>query len=120
MWLSLKSKNKLGFIDGTAKPAIHDPNYATWDRCNTYVLAWINQVLDPEVVENVQWMSTAAEVWSDLKKRFCHGDVFRVAEIHEEVYSLKQGDMSIIAFFTKLKSLWQELESFTPIPNCTC
>lgn len=28
--------------------------------------------------------------------------------------------MSITAFFTKLKSIWQELDSFMPIPRCTC
>lgn len=32
----------------------------------------------------------------------------------------KQGDMSISAYFTQLKGLWQELDNFRPIPLCFC
>lgn len=40
MIFSLKSKNKLVFVDGTLpKPDIADPTYPAWDRCNTFVLA---------------------------------------------------------------------------------
>ncbi|XP_057733847.1 uncharacterized protein LOC130949027 [Arachis stenosperma] len=32
----------------------------------------------------------------------------------------KQGELSITAYFTKLRSLWEELESFQPVPACEC
>ena len=37
-----------------------------------------------------------------------------------EVASLKQGDLSVTKFFTKLKIVWDELESFRPNPICVC
>jgi hypothetical protein len=31
---------------------------------------------------------------------------------------LKQGDKSVLDYFTKMKSLWEELSSHRHIPNC--
>nr|KYP34297.1 hypothetical protein KK1_044765 [Cajanus cajan] len=33
---------------------------------------------------------------------------------------LKQGDLTITAYYTQLKTLWQELDNFRPIPTCKC
>lgn len=72
------------------------------------------------MAESVSWTGLAVDAWKDLQRRYCHGDIFRVAEIHEEIYTTKQGDLSITAYFTRLKSLWEELSNFCPTPNCTC
>lgn len=121
MMRSLKMKNKERFIDGTLpKPDVANPTFRAWDRCNTTVLSWIFHALDPQIAESVQWMGTALEVWTDLKRRYYHGDVFRIAELHEEIYAARQGDLSITVYFTRLKSMWEELFNFCPIPSCTC
>jgi hypothetical protein len=65
-------------------------------------------------------MDTASEIWQDLKDRFYQGDVFRISDIQEEIYTLKQGDSSISTYFTKMKKLWQELDNFRPIPISNC
>ncbi|XP_045809533.1 uncharacterized protein LOC123903894 [Trifolium pratense] len=48
------------------------------------------------------------------------GDVFRISDIQEEIYTLKQGDCTISAYYTKVKKLWQELDNFRPIPDSNC
>ncbi|XP_016168973.1 uncharacterized protein LOC107611576 [Arachis ipaensis] len=79
MLIALKSKNKLGFVDGTLpKPSVDDPNFSAWDKC----------------------------------------DIFKIAELEEKLFSLKQGDSSITAYFTKLKDIWEEIENFKSIPLC--
>lgn len=121
MVMALEMKNKLGFVDGTLpKPAVGDPLLRSWTRCNTTVKAWILHALDPQIAESVLWMPSALDIWNDLKRRYCHADVFRIADLQEEVYSTRQGDLSITAYFTKLRSLWEELDNLRPIPKCTC
>ena len=34
--------------------------------------------------------------------------------------SIKQGDQSITDYFTKLRIIWDELESYRPDPTCSC
>ncbi|RDX63718.1 hypothetical protein CR513_57818, partial [Mucuna pruriens] len=121
MKMSLKLKNKLQFVDGTlSKPTSDDPNYMAWNRCNTLVLSWIINSLDPTIAQSVLWTESALEVWNDLRDKYYQGDVFRICELQEEIYSLKQGDLSIAQYFTHMKALWQELRNLRPIPSCTC
>ena len=66
------------------------------------------------------WIDTTSEIWKEHKEHFYQGDVFRIYDIQEEIYTLKQGDFSISFYYTKLKKLWQELDNFRPIPVVSC
>ncbi|KAF1894148.1 hypothetical protein Lal_00004068 [Lupinus albus] len=104
--MALETKNKLEFINGAVpKPPIGDPTYTAWSRCNTLVVSWLNQAIDPSIVQSVLWMSTALEIWTDLRERFYQGDVFRISELIGEIHSIKQGSSSISAYYTKIKGL---------------
>ncbi|XP_020999433.1 uncharacterized protein LOC110281482 [Arachis duranensis] len=56
----------------------------------------------------------------DLKHRFDQGDLFRIADLEEELFSLRQGELTITSYYTKLKSIWEELDEFRPIALCSC
>nr|XP_025612059.1 uncharacterized protein LOC112705445 [Arachis hypogaea] len=121
MRMVLKSKNKLAFVDGSLPPpSKDDATFEAWDRCNTLVASWITHSLSPDIASSVIWNSNAHDIWEELKRRFYQGDVFRIAELDEELFSTKQGDLSITSYFTKLKTIWEELELFRPIPLCPC
>lgn len=121
MFMALKAKNKEVFIDGSLeKPARNNPNFVAWDKCNTLVMSWITRSMDRSIVRCVLWMNTALDIWKDLKKRYYQGDVFRISELEEEMFMLKQGDSSITEYYSHLQELWQELDNFMPIPGCSC
>ncbi|GAU38555.1 hypothetical protein TSUD_320270 [Trifolium subterraneum] len=121
MTMALKSKNKLRFVNGSLpRPDDEDHDSLAWDRCNTMIMSWISNAVDADISQSVLWMDTASEIWQDLKERFYQGDVFRISDIQEEIYTLKQGDNSISAYYTKMKKLWQELDNFRPIPQSNC
>ncbi|XP_057733784.1 uncharacterized protein LOC130948948 [Arachis stenosperma] len=72
MWKALKSKNKLKFVDGSiTKPAEEDSLFEAWDRCNTYIVSWLNLSLSTEIAQSVMWMNNAADIWNALKHREC-------------------------------------------------
>ncbi|XP_058777098.1 uncharacterized protein LOC131651452 [Vicia villosa] len=119
--LALRSKNKLGFIDGTLpRPKSSDSKYLAWDRCNNMVMAWLTNSIDKENSESVLWMDSAKEIWDELHERYHQGDIFRISDLQEEIYAHKQGDQTITQYFTTLKKLWQEFDNFRPIPSCIC
>ncbi|XP_020978092.1 uncharacterized protein LOC110271492 [Arachis ipaensis] len=49
---------------------------------------------------------------------YYHGDLFKIAELEEELYTMKQGDLTITGYYTKMKAVWEEIESFQPVPKC--
>ncbi|XP_072084592.1 uncharacterized protein [Arachis hypogaea] len=121
MLLALKSKNKLAFIDGTLpKPPVDDPLFEAWDCCNTFVVSWIHLSLSSDIAQSVMGNGIAKDLWQELKNRFYQGDVFKIAELQEKLFSIKQGDLSVTHYFTKLKGIWEDLETFRPLPQCNC
>ncbi|XP_020967516.1 uncharacterized protein LOC110266826 [Arachis ipaensis] len=121
MLLALKSKNKLAFIDGTLpKPPVDDPLFEAWDRCNTFVVSWIHLSLSSDIAQSVMGNSIGKDLWQELKNQFYQGDVFKIAELQEKLFSIKQGDLSVTHYFTKLKGIWEDLETFRSLPQCNC
>ena len=64
-------------------------------------------------------MDKVVDVWKDLKSRYSQGDLMRISNLQHEAASIKQGDISVTDFFTKLRIIWDELESYMPNPFCT-
>ncbi|XP_061354958.1 uncharacterized protein LOC133299505 [Gastrolobium bilobum] len=120
MKMALLSKNKLCFVDGTyTVPAETDPLFKAWERCNIMVLSWLHRFIDESIAKSILWMERAFEVWKNLFERFSQSDVFRVADLQEDIQRLQQGERSVSDFYTHLKSLWDELENLQPLLNCT-
>ncbi|KDO46179.1 hypothetical protein CISIN_1g047947mg, partial [Citrus sinensis] len=91
---ALNSKNKLGFVNGSIKVPSEetDPEgYAIWSRCNDMVHSWIVNSCDLEIAHSVTYYPIAHEVWEDLYEHFSQ------------------------AYYTKLKSLWDELATHSDI-----
>ncbi|XP_016195385.1 uncharacterized protein LOC107636382 [Arachis ipaensis] len=102
--MALSLKNKLGFVDGSLpKPAYDDFTFNAWDYCNNLVVSWFTLLLSLEIANSVIWNGIAYDLWEELKKRFYQGNVFQIAELDEELFTFKQGDLSVISYFTKLK-----------------
>ncbi|RVW67842.1 hypothetical protein CK203_060995 [Vitis vinifera] len=90
-----------------------DPEgYATWSRCNDMVHSWIVNTLNPEIADSVIYYSTAHEVWEDLCERFSQSNAPRIFEIQRDIACLRQEQLSVSAYYTKLKGLWDELASY--------
>jgi len=121
MMTALSAKNKLEFIDGTTvEPSIKDATYQAWKRCNNMVVSWIVHSVSPSIRQSILWMNKAEEIWNDLKSRYFQGDLLRVSDLQMEASSIKQGDLTVTEFFTKLRVIWDELDNFRPDPTCNC
>ncbi|WKA12939.1 hypothetical protein VitviT2T_030281 [Vitis vinifera] len=115
MILALNSKNKLSFVNGSIKAPseeIDPEGYATWSRCNNMIHSWIVNTLNLEITDSVIYYSTAHEVWEDLCERFSQSNAPRIFEIQRDIACLRQEQLSVSAYYTKLKGLWDELASY--------
>ena len=121
MTTALSAKNKVEFImDSNPCPDKDDPTHFAWKRCNNMVVSWLVHSVSTPIRQSIIWMDIALDIWNDLKIRFSQGDLSRISDLQLEFSSLKQGDLFITEFFTKLKIIWDELENFRPNPVCVC
>nr|XP_009601027.2 uncharacterized protein LOC104096369 [Nicotiana tomentosiformis]XP_009601028.1 uncharacterized protein LOC104096371 [Nicotiana tomentosiformis] len=119
--IALSTKNKLGFIDGTrAPPVITSKDYQPWTRCNDMVTSWLLNSLSKDIGDSVIYSRSARELWISLEHRFEKSNEAKLYHLRKELSSLVQGTNDIASYFTKLKRLWDELDSLICDVKCVC
>ncbi|KAK1423454.1 hypothetical protein QVD17_18757 [Tagetes erecta] len=117
----LFAKNKVGFIDGSIKKPEHNSaNYMPWMRCDAMIKGWLNTAMEKEIRTSVKYATSSQEIWADLKERFGKDSAPRAYELKQSLTATKQDGMSVSAYYTKLRALWDEIQSALPIPRCNC
>jgi len=121
MQRALGAKNKLVFIDGSISvPDIDYLNRQAWERCNHLIHSWIVNYITESITQTIVFHDTALSAWDDFKERFSKVDRVCILSLRSTINNLKQGTRSIMDYFIELRTLWDELNSHRPIPNCTC
>ena len=100
----MDAKTKLGFIDGSIpKPQSIDHPYYT---------AWLFNSVSKDLQPSIVYFKIARDVWLDLQYRYGQGNGPRIFELREEISSLTQEDLTINAYYTKFKGLWDEFSNY--------
>ena len=122
MIIGLTAKNKLSFVDDTtSKPPPNSSDSKCWKRCNNMVIGWIIASLDRVVAKSIMYYNNAQEIWYDLEERFGKSSSAQLHSLQEELTKLTEGaSMSIADYFTRVKSIWDEIDHLDPIPIRSC
>ncbi|XP_051134176.1 uncharacterized protein LOC127253569 [Andrographis paniculata] len=81
---------------------------------------WLTIAMDKEIQGSVNYAKSAAEIWSDLQQRFGKESAPHAYELKQSISSTRHEGMAVSAYYTKLRRLWDEIQSFLPTPKCTC
>jgi hypothetical protein len=121
MLMALSTKNKLCLIDGSLlKPSDSSTIFKAWTRCNDMVLSWIINSVSKEIAASIIYIDNAEAMWKDLKERFSQGNGPRIFQLQKSIVAITQGSNSVSSYYTQLKSVWDELSNYRPIPQCSC
>ncbi|XP_019425084.1 PREDICTED: uncharacterized protein LOC109333961 [Lupinus angustifolius] len=60
---ALSSKNKFKFVNGSIQaPQETDPNFDSWETCNTMIISWITRLLTQQIAQNIVYIEVAQEL----------------------------------------------------------
>lgn len=119
--MALGAKLKLGFIDGSvSKPEFGDPNLQRWTRCDYMVTCWILNSMIAEMSDAFLYAQSAAELWKELVERYGQSNGPLIYQVERELNKVTQGNLSVAAYYNKMKKYWDELHSLNGIPICSC
>ena len=117
----LIAKNRVGFIDGTLpKPAEDAQDYKAWLRNDAIVKGWITTAMEKEIRNSVKYAMTARQIWEDLQERFGKESAPRAYELKRTLTTIRQDNQSVSAYYTMMRGIWDEIDSVSPPPTCTC
>lgn len=121
MRMSLKSRRKFGFCDGTITKPTDKNLLEQWDVVNCTIVQWLRNTIDTNLLISVPYVEEAKPMWTDLKERFAVVDGTSVHYLKSELSNCRQlKGMSVTDYFGKIKSLWDSLAIHEPPFACAC
>ncbi|GJU66909.1 putative RNA-directed DNA polymerase [Tanacetum coccineum] len=108
--------------------ALTDGNYSDWAKEMANFLFAKNKmgfvdetIPKPEkTAGSVKYANTSSEIWKDLKERFGKESAPRAYELKQSLSVTHQDGSSFSSYYTKLRSIWDEIQSVLRVPQCTC
>ena len=102
------------------QPDSNSPYYSAWERCNDMLIAWITNSLNMDISISLIGYNTAKDTWIDLNDRFGQSNGSKYIKIQREISYITQGSSDIATYFTKFRSIWDELHAAYVGTTCTC
>ena len=110
MLVALSTKGKLFFIDGSLeKPAATSPNLKKWIKCNDMVMAWILNVVTKDIGDSIIYAKSARDMRIQLEERYGQANGAKFYQVQRQICTISQGANDIATYFTKIKTLWDEI-----------
>ena len=117
---ALSVKNKLVFIDGSCVKPVDPSQSRQWQRCDDMVTSWILNSLTKEIADSVEYVNNSSELWKELEDRYDQTNGAKLYQIQKKIDDLTQGTLDITVYYTRLKKLWEELNTLNAKSICTC
>lgn len=121
MMLTLSTKNKLGFVNGTIMmPEVTSSDFNAWERFNALVTSWILFNLDETIARSVLFLKSARVMWKDLEDRFGCTSITELYSLEIQLAEVSQGSQSVSEFYTKIKTIWDSIDDISTFSVCAC
>ncbi|XP_047270485.1 uncharacterized protein LOC124899595 [Capsicum annuum] len=118
---ALLAKNKLGFVNGECKkPEPNLSQFWLWERCDNMVTSWILNSLSKEISDSMEYVNDSIELWRELEDRYGQTNGAKLYKIQKKINDLTQGNLDITAYYTKIKKLWEKLNTLSNKSHCIC
>ncbi|KAL2924272.1 Retrovirus-related Pol polyprotein from transposon TNT 1-94 [Bienertia sinuspersici] len=118
---ALIAKYKLGFITGSLpKPDPSHKDYDAWLRCDYLVTSWLLSSMSSDISENFVYVDSSQDLWFEISERYGHYTGPQIYQLKKELNNLRQENMTLVAYFIRLKRFWDEIKSIRSFPTCSC
>lgn len=84
------------------------------------VISWLLNSVSADIRNSIIYMDTTQSIWTELAVRYAQSNLPKLFILRKEISQLSQGTMSVTVYYTKYKTLTDELDSLTSRPRCDC
>lgn len=111
------SRRKCWYITGSKKePPADDPSHEDWESDNLTVMSWLLHSMQPTISEGLLFLRTAKEIWDTVQEMYSQrNSLARNYQLHREIATMQQGEMSMEEYYAALKKKWEELDHYQPL-----
>ncbi|KAL3350756.1 hypothetical protein AABB24_023268 [Solanum stoloniferum] len=84
------------------------------------VISWLLNSLFKDIAERVLYSRTASDIWKELEDIFGQSNGAMFYQLKKKLSDPQQGVSDIAGYYTKVKRIWDELDSLDTCNYCTC
>jgi len=84
------------------------------------VTSWILNSLSPDLRDSLQYVNNAKELWEELEDRYDQTNGCKLYQLQKEINDLVQGTLDVTGYYTKMKKLWEEMNTIDVNSQCSC
>ncbi|PNX95257.1 retrovirus-related Pol polyprotein from transposon TNT 1-94 [Trifolium pratense] len=118
--ISLRARRKWGFVEGTIEqPKEGSSNLEDWWTVKSMLVSWVLNTIEPSLRSTISYQENVKQLWEDIKERLSIVNGPRIQQIKAELAEYRQTGMTMVTYYGKLKSLWDELSNYQQLPMYT-
>ena len=119
--LSLKSRRKFGFVDGTIVMPLDEKKILDWETVYSMIVSWLLRSIDSKISAAIPYFEEAKKLWDFLEKRYCVASGPRLQQLRASITNCRQSkSMSVHEYYTQLMSYYDDLARLKPPHGCEC
>lgn len=84
------------------------------------VRCWLLASMEVGISETFVYVDSATQLWEELVERFGQVNGPLLYQLKRNLASLEQGNLTIGEYYSKMKKVWDEIQSLEPFPECEC
>ncbi|XP_074288204.1 uncharacterized protein LOC141613370 [Silene latifolia] len=96
--MSLKSRRKFGFINGTIKKQPDKFYHEHWKVVHCTLIQWIRNNINPSLLDTISYVEDASVLWSELEAQFPVVDGSKIHGLKTQLHNYKK--IKVVAFAT--------------------
>jgi len=77
-------------------------------------------IIDRKLRTSVAYADMAKAMWEDLQKRYGVASAPKIYQLKAKLAKCRQGGMTVVEFYSKLRGIWSEPDNHIKIPTCRC
>lgn len=81
------------------------------DCCDDIVTSWILNSLSKDLVDSLQYVNDAKELWKELENRYDQTNGAKLYQLQKEISGHSRWALDITRYYTKMKRFWKELNT---------
>ena len=119
--MDLQARRKFVFLNGTITAPSSPCTQDDWDTLRAMLISWLMNTINLEIKATLSRYKDAKRLWDTLRSRFSIVNGPRIQQLKSSIARCEQTKtMSIATYFGKLTALWEELNNYEPLIQCSC
>lgn len=113
-YLTIVSRGLTGYLTGeSVQPTTGDDAIRKWISENALVMAYLVNSMTDSIARGYLFLDTAAKIWEAAKETYSQvGNDAQIYELQQKIHETKQRELSLSQYYSKLRSLWHELDFY--------